>query len=190
MQETSRWFDRSIRNVRHSVRVSGCQTVAFLFGTHLAETALATGYMRPQRQVGHMVASDLVKISARTSRKREPPTYDSTGSVRRLGVVQSFNLNISDAVIDSSIRRIFRGECCRVLRLVITDDYRSIAVTACRNSPPASRGKPDAKWSISARTAGGRPRRVVKSRCTIPCSPRQAGSTRTNLPDCNASRQT
>lgn len=53
----------------------------------------------------------------------------------------------------------------------------------------ASFGKPEAKTSINLRTAGGRPRRVVKTRWTSPFMPRHAGNTRTSFPSSKACRQ-
>jgi hypothetical protein len=59
--ETSRWCDRSIRDVRHSVGPSGTPETATLFGTPVAETILASGHVRPRQQAGHMIASDPIR---------------------------------------------------------------------------------------------------------------------------------
>jgi hypothetical protein len=59
--ETSRWCDRSIRDVRHSVGPSGTPETAALFGTPVAETILASGHGRPHQQAGHMIASDPIR---------------------------------------------------------------------------------------------------------------------------------
>ena len=61
MLETSRWCDRSIRAVRHSVGPSGTPETAALFGTPVAETILASGHGRPHQQAGHMIASDPIR---------------------------------------------------------------------------------------------------------------------------------
>jgi hypothetical protein len=55
--------------------------VEIVFGTRVAETILASGYVQPHTKAAHMEASDLIKISAENACKREPSTYGWRRSV-------------------------------------------------------------------------------------------------------------
>ena len=58
----SRWCDRSIPDVSFSVGTQRhIEETAALFGTHVAETILASGHVRPHQQAGHMIASDPIR---------------------------------------------------------------------------------------------------------------------------------
>src|ERR1700728_4767822 len=49
--------------------------VAMLFGTHIAETILASVHVRAHQQAGHMDASDLIKTLQKHLARRGPSTY-------------------------------------------------------------------------------------------------------------------
>jgi hypothetical protein len=51
--------------------------VALLFGTHAAETILASVRVRAHQQAGHMGASDLIKALQKHLARRGPSTYGS-----------------------------------------------------------------------------------------------------------------
>jgi hypothetical protein len=55
---------------------------AMLFGTHVAETILASVHVRAHQQAGHMDASDLIKLTANHLAGRGPSTYGSGPSRR------------------------------------------------------------------------------------------------------------
>lgn len=50
--------------------------VVYLFGTHVAETILASVHARAQQQAGRMNASDTVKIISNYIASRGPSTYE------------------------------------------------------------------------------------------------------------------
>jgi len=51
--------------------------VAFLFGTLVAETILASAHVRAHQQAGHMDASDLIKTLQKALRGGGRPHMDS-----------------------------------------------------------------------------------------------------------------
>jgi len=51
---------------------------ASLFGTRIAKTIWASGQLRPQKQAGHMIATDPIKTSAQPLARRGPSTYGSS----------------------------------------------------------------------------------------------------------------
>src|SRR6266852_2849743 len=57
----SRWCDRSIRDVRHSVQSSGNLRNRHTVWNSCRETHLGSGHVRPHQQTGHMIASDPIR---------------------------------------------------------------------------------------------------------------------------------
>jgi hypothetical protein len=57
--------------------------VALLFGTHVAETILASAHVRAHQKAGHMDANDLIKTLPKHLAGRRPSTYGSKPMQRR-----------------------------------------------------------------------------------------------------------
>src|SRR5919206_4647702 len=87
-------IDRS-QDARHSVGPSGRLKAAVLFGTRVADPILASGHLRLRQQAGHMIASDPIARTYKSSCNRGavhiwvPASAGTNGIMRRFKFISS-----------------------------------------------------------------------------------------------------